>query len=156
MNSQGFDKRKEKNMFITRETIEKLLKDHDLCTQDQFRNRCDNKRWRVGSYKACIKKVLAHYGLSDDHGNGTRHIVDFLNGGDLNHDIRAKRKHADCSMVESSEDEEGFGPTRMDVSMTSVLSREEDSEVLELKRLLCEKTKELEGRFSLLLGEKTT
>ena len=133
------------DMFIEREAIEKLLTDKGNCTLHQFRQRCSNNRWRVGAYKACIKTILVHYGISDEHGNGTDQVVRFLNGGEPHHEIRSKRKQVDWSMAESSDDEEGFGPSTMDISASTVLSLDESAEVLELKRLLCEAEKENKG-----------
>ena len=138
-------------MFIERKEIEKVLNDRGLCSSDQFASRCGNKRWRVGSYIDCINAIFDHYGIVDDRGNETTKLVTFLNGKLPHRELGPKRRHVDWSMAESSEEEEGFGPTTMDISTTSVLSLDENPEVLELKRQLCEAKKENKGTISINL-----
>ena len=140
-------------MWISRELIEeKLPIEH--CSLEDFREICKDQKWSVKSYRLGLEGILNSFGIEiDRRKNHIKALVNFLNTKPdkatpktLGRDIGGKkRKREDTSMVISSDEEEGFAPSRMDISASTVMSLDEDPEILELKRLLCESEKENKG-----------
>ena len=138
----------DREMFVTRAQLEKILSDGGYCRVEDFRSRTD---WTENKYNDCYRAILEHYSIENDRRRtNLRSVFRFLKKGTQSGEIGPKkRKRAEVNTIESSEDEEETGS--LDVSMTSVLSQSESPEVLELKRLLTEQNKELKGKDHVLL-----
>ena len=140
-------------MWLSRELIEEKLLNAEFCSIADFRDRNTRRNWSVKSHRISLEGILASFGIENDNQkNNLKGLARLLNTKPdptkpktLGRDIGSKkRKKAEMSMAESS-DEEGFGPSQMNLSSSTVLSLDEDSQVLELKRQLCEAKKEIKG-----------
>ena len=130
-------------MFIEKKKVEKLLKERNLCSSEQFWIRSSKRRWRKNAYKSCISAIFDHYGIPDDRGTNEDKLIPFLNDKDAKSvEIGPKRRHVDYSMAES-EDEGDIH----DVSMDTVMSLDEPEEMLALKRQVIQLRIELKGLF---------
>ena len=137
-------------MFIQKSQVEKILKEKKLCTADQFRNRCENKRWSEKCYVKLYKAVIDHFGIPDPHGTERRAIRRLLNsdiekGKDPSIEIGPKRRHIDYSLAESSDEGDVH-----DISLSSAMSIDDPDASLDVKRENAQLKRDLKGNKSLM------
>ena len=136
---------RDSKIVVTRVEAERILIEKKLCTKEKFRTNCTKGYWETRKWKTCYSAILNAFSI-DIEGNNVRDLVNFLNKGKAWREFPCKRPTVDHSMVESSDEEEVEAGSH-DVSMSSVLSKDEDPEVLALKRHVTEQNKELKSKF---------
>ena len=131
-------------MFVERHIIEKLLDDNKLLSKEKFQRRCAKQQWASNTYKKIYEKIFNHYGVDlDRNKRNIDKLVNFLNGTDENRCIGPKKRKANASIIELSDDEESFH----NVSISSQMSIDQPFEASDALRDLAVAKLELKGLF---------